>query len=63
MDELVIVGDGQAFAAIDGDLARMKGPALLDDGVSLVGGEGGPGYRQKGRQQQKQNRPFHRDTT
>ena len=33
MDEFVLVGEGQRLAPIDGDLAGMKGAALLRDGV------------------------------
>ena len=52
VDEVVFIGEGQAFAAVDGDLARMKGAALLDDGVGLVSGKGGP----KGREGRKHNK-------
>src|SRR5690242_2912759 len=40
VDELVIVGEGQAFAPVDADLGGTKGAALLDDGVGLVSGKG-----------------------
>ena len=49
MDEFVIIGEGQTFAPVDGDLAGMKGTTLLDDGMGLVGGECG-----RWRQQEKQ---------
>src|SRR3954469_3222092 len=41
VDEVVIVGEGQAFATIDADLGRAEGAAFLDDGVRLVGRGGG----------------------
>ena len=37
MDELVIVGEGQGFPAIDGDFAGAEGAALLDDGMGVIG--------------------------
>src|SRR5579863_8648197 len=39
VDEVVIVGEGQAFTPVDADFAGVKGAALLDDGVGLVGGK------------------------
>src|SRR5579863_3397659 len=41
VDEFIRVGEDQAFAAVDGDLARVKGASLLNDGVDLVHGKGG----------------------
>src|SRR6185437_4912260 len=58
MDEIVIVGEGQALAAIDIDLARVKGPALLDDGMRFVCGEGC-----SGKKHEKQEQFFHCVTT
>ena len=37
VDEFVIVGEGEAFAAVDRDLAGMKGASFLDDGMGFVG--------------------------
>ena len=33
MDEIVVIGEGEGFAPIDGDLAGMEGAALLHDGM------------------------------
>ena len=43
MDELVIVGEGQRFTLVDGDLGGAEGPALLNDGMRVVR-EGGNGH-------------------
>ena len=51
VDEVVLIGECQAFAAIDRDLSRMKGAAPLDDGVRLVGGQGWRGSQYDKRQQ------------
>src|SRR6185312_8414354 len=40
VDEVVIVGEGQAFTAVDGDFGGTERAALLDDGMGLVGGKG-----------------------
>jgi hypothetical protein len=37
VNEVVGVGEGQAFAAIDGDFAGPEGSALLHDGMDLIG--------------------------
>jgi len=54
VDEVVVVGEGEAFTVGNRDLARMKGTALLDDGVRFVRGEGW-----QGRQQEKRKQFFH----
>ncbi|HZQ41182.1 MAG TPA: hypothetical protein VFA87_10315 [Rhizomicrobium sp.] len=58
MDELVIIGESQAFAAVDADLGGAEGAAFLDDGMSLIGGEAGCWNEQEKREQF-----FHRVTT
>ena len=60
MDEFVMVGEGQRFAAVDGDFAGMKGASLLHDDMGVFA-EGGAGHEQcrRGRQE----RSLHRVTT
>src|SRR4051812_31964954 len=58
VNELVIVGEGQAFAATDADFGGSESPAFLGDSVGLVGGEGPSRNKQEKREQF-----FHRVTT
>jgi hypothetical protein len=58
MDEFIVVGESQAFAAIDADLGGAEGAAFLDNGMGLVGGEAGCRNEQEKREQF-----FHRVTT
>src|SRR5579862_4813325 len=37
MDEFVLIGEGERIALGNGHLARMKGPALLDDRMAVIG--------------------------
>jgi hypothetical protein len=60
VDEFVIVGEGEGFAAIDRHFNRMKGSAALDDGMSRIGRE-----NRTADEQENKNRPafFHRVKT
>jgi hypothetical protein len=58
VNELVIVGEGQRLAAIDGDFGGAKRPALLHDGMGVIR------ERRNGRKDNKCNKKvFHFDTT
>ena len=58
MDELVIVGESQRFAAIDRDVSGPERAALLNDGMRVIR-KGGDGCQQK----QKDQKFLHFDTT